>query len=340
MVGTAPVRPTAPPALGAVLLLAGCAGRQTPLAPAGMQAGATFDLFTLMLLVGGAAYGAVLLFLAIAMWRASQRPLAEPQLEPADPGLRAALWLWGAAVVTGLVVLAGGSFVVERALASARTRETLLVRVTAHQWWWRIAYRDPASGAWIETANELHLPVDLTARIELGSSDVIHSFWVPNVAGKMDVVPGRRNALDVTPRRIGWFRGQCAEFCGAQHAHMALDVKVDSAADFAAWLAAQARPATAPRDSGAARGLAVITTGPCGLCHVVRGTRATGRAGPDLTHLASRRSVAAGLVPMSRGAVQGWIAQPQALKPGTMMPAVSLSAADADAVSHYLVGLK
>ena len=176
--------------------------------------------------------------------------------------------------------------------------------------------------------------------MELGSPDVIPSFWVPNVAGKMDVIPGRANAIDVTPHRIGWFRGQCAEFCGTQHAHMAFDVKVDAPADFAAWLAAQARPALPPEDALARRGMEVVTTGPCAMCHTVRGTAATGRPGPDLTHLASRRSIAAGTLPMGRGNLQGWIAQPQALKPGTMMPAVSLDAADADAVAHYLEGLK
>jgi cytochrome c oxidase subunit 2 len=214
------------------------------------------------------------------------------------------------------------------------------VRVTGHQWWWRIQYRDPASGGWIETANELHLPAGRTARIALGSADVIHSFWVPNVAGKMDVIPGRTNVIDVSPHRIGWFRGQCAEFCGAQHAHMAFDVKVESPAEFAAWLASQARPATPPADPAMARGMAVVTGGQCAMCHVVRGTAAVGRAGPDLTHVGARRSIAAGTLPMSRGAMQGWIAQPQALKPGTMMPAVSLTPADVDAVSRYLVSLQ
>jgi cytochrome c oxidase subunit 2 len=203
-----------------------------------------------------------------------------------------------------------------------------------------LQYRDPRTGATVETANELHLPVGRTARISLGSADVIHSFWVPNVAGKMDIVPGRINVLDVTPLRQGWFRGQCAEFCGTQHAHMAFDVKVESQEAFGAWLAGQARAAVAPADPVAARGMEVVTGGQCAGCHVVRGTPAGGRAGPDLTHLASRRSIAAGTLPFSRGAVQGWIAQPQALKPGTMMPAVTLEPADANAVGRYLETLQ
>lgn len=320
--------------------LAACAGIQSPLDPVGEQAGSIFGLFRLMLWVCGLLYVAVMVFLGWSIWRARHQLAAAPSIEPADRGLATGLWIWAVIIVAGLLVLAIGSFLVERSLSAARGREALQVRVTGHQWWWRIQYRDPVSGGWIETANELHLPAGRTARIVLGSADVIHSFWVPNVAGKMDVIPGRTNVIDVSPHRIGWFRGQCAEFCGAQHAHMAFDVKVDSPAEFAAWLAAQARPATAPIDPVIARGMAVVTGGPCAACHVVRGSAAIGKAGPDLTHFGARRSIAAGTLPMSRGAVQGWIAQPQALKPGTMMPAVSLRPADADAVSRYLVSLQ
>jgi cytochrome c oxidase subunit 2 len=322
------------------LALAACSGAQSPLNPAGDQAASTYGLFGLMMWVCGVMYVAVMLFLGWSIWRARHRLADAPAIEPADRGLGRALWVWAVVIVAGLAVLAAGSFLVERALSAARDREALQVRVTGHQWWWRIQYRDPASGMWIETANELHLPAGRTARIELGSADVIHSFWVPNVAGKMDVIPGRANVIDVSPHRIGWFRGQCAEFCGAQHAHMAFDVKVDSPAEFSAWLASQARAATMPADPVISRGMAVVTGGPCAACHVVRGTAANGKAGPDLTHIGARRSIAAGTLPMSRGALQGWIAQPQALKPGTMMPAVSLTPADADAVSRYLVSLQ
>jgi cytochrome c oxidase subunit 2 len=324
----------------ALLPLGGCAGTQSALDPAASQAGSLFGLLTLMLWVCGIVYLVVLAFLGASIWRTRHRLAEAPAIEPADPGLVKGLWVWSGVIVTGLVVLAGGSFLVERSLAAARADKALEVRVTGHQWWWRIQYRDPASGGWIETANELHLPADRTARISLGSADVIHSFWVPNVAGKMDVIPGRTNIIDVTPHRVGWFRGQCAEYCGVQHAHMAFDVKVDAPAEFAAWLAAQAQPAAASTDPVIARGQAVVSGGACAECHVVRGTTATGRAGPDLTHVGARRSVAAGTMPMSRGALQGWIAQPQALKPGTLMPAIALAPADADAVSRYLVSLR
>jgi cytochrome c oxidase subunit 2 len=321
-------------ALPLTLLVAACSGVQSPLAPHGDQAQALHGLFLLMMAVCGAMYLLVLGGLGWALWR---RPV-QPDVAGDERPLGRGLWATAAVIVVGLTVLIIGSFLADRALFASRGEPAMEVRVTGHQWWWRIEYRDP-TGRWIETANELHLPRGRTTRVLLGSADVIHSFWVPNVAGKLDMIPGRRNVLDLTPRRDGWFRGQCAEFCGTQHAHMALDVRVESPAAFDAWLAAQARPAAALIDARAARGAAVFA-GPCAACHVVRGSEAGGRAGPDLTHIAARRSIAAGTLPMSRGGLQGWIAQPQALKPGTSMPTVALAPADADAVAHYLASLR
>jgi cytochrome c oxidase subunit 2 len=293
-----------------------------------------------MLGVCGLAYLIVIGFLTAAIWR-SRRVLKDQARPPSERGLQVTFAVWAMLIAVGLSTLALASFFVDRQLASASAREALQVRVIGHQWWWRIQYKT-SDGGWVETANELHLPAGRTARVELGSSDVIHSFWVPNVAGKMDLIPGRTNVLDVTPRRPGWFRGQCAEFCGLQHAHMALDVKVEPEAQFRQWLAQQAAPAppSEPADPVLARGRAVMVQGACAACHTVRGTPSAGRVGPDLTHIASRRSIAAGLAPFSRGALQGWIAQPNALKPGTMMPAVPLSPADADALGRYLVTLR
>lgn len=322
--------------------LGGCAGVQSPLAPAGAQAASISTLFWLMVAVCGFMYLLVMGGLVIAMLRGRRRRAvtADPAISPKDSGPSRTLLVWVALIVTGLTTLIVGSFLADRTIAKARAQDALEVRVTGHQWWWRIEYRDTVSGRWIETANELHLPLGRTTRVTLGSADVVHSFWVPNVAQKLDMIPGRLNLLDLTPTRPGWYRGQCAEFCGAQHAHMALDVKVESPQAFDTWLAAQARPAFAPADPVTARGMAIVTGGACAMCHVVRGTAAIGKAGPDLTHFGARRSVAAGTLTMSRGAVQGWVAQPQALKPGSMMPAVPLSPADADAVSRYLLELK
>jgi cytochrome c oxidase subunit 2 len=322
-------------ALGMALLLAGCAGIQTPLAPAGDQASALHRLMLLMVVVCGAVYLVVLVALAWTLLRAQRSAVASGGDQRFDRGI----WVAAAIIIVGLTVLIVGSFLADRAMFATRGQSALQVRVTGHQWWWRIEYRDPASGRWTETANELHLPLGRTTRVALGSADVIHSFWVPNVSGKIDMVPGRRNMLDLTPRREGWFRGQCAEFCGLQHAHMALDVKVESPAVFDAWLAAQGRGAVPTVDASAAHGAQVFALS-CASCHAVRATAANGRAAPDLTHVAARRSIAAGTLPMSRGGLQAWIAQPQALKPGTLMPTIPLAPADADALAHYLAALR
>jgi len=325
-------------AIGLALGLGGCAGRQSALDPASDQAVALHGLLGLMLAVCGIAYLLVLLFLGWALWRHRRRLDHAVELEPHDRVLQLGLGAWAGLMALGLVVLIGGSFLVDRTLAR-HDEAAADIRVTGHQWWWRLEYRDPAGG-WIETANELHLPANRPTRIEIRSADVIHSFWIPNLSGKIDMIPGRTNHLTVTPRRLGWVRGQCAEFCGLQHARMALEVKVDTPEDFAAWLAGQARPAAAPSSPGAARGLSLIASGTCASCHRIRGAVGGGRAGPDLTHLASRRSLAAGTLPMSRGALGGWITQPQALKPGAEMPASGLAPDEALAIVSYLEGLR
>jgi cytochrome c oxidase subunit 2 len=328
----------------ACLGLVGCAGRQSVLSPGSDQASQLHGLLSLMLWVCGIAYLLVMTFLAASIWRSRRTlqgpPDAPPDTGPDDRGLQRSLGAWAALIVVGLATLAGASFLVDRALARQAGDSEPTVRVTGQQWWWRVEYRDPASGRWIETANEVHLPLNVPTRIEVVASDVVHSFWIPNLSGKIDMVPGRSNRLTITPRELGWVRGQCAEFCGLQHAQMALDVKVESAADFAAWRAAQAQPAATAMDADAARGQALFAGGTCGMCHAIRGTTATARPGPDLTHLASRRSLAAGTLPMNRAAIMGWIAQPQALKPGAEMPATALAPADALALSHFLEGLR
>jgi cytochrome c oxidase subunit 2 len=320
-----------------LVLLAGCAGPQSALDPAGDEAGALHGLLGVMLAICGVAYALVMAFLGAAIWR-SRRRLAAAGSDADDASLRRGLGVWIAIIVVGLAVMTGASFLVDRRLAHA-PQAVADIRITGHQWWWRIEYRDAASGRWIETANELHLPVDQSRTVEVVSSDVIHSFWIPNLSGKLDMIPGRVNRLTLTPRRLGWLRGQCAEFCGLQHAEMALDVKVESAADFQSWLAHQAQPAGEPADDAARRGREVLVAGPCATCHTVRGVTALGRAGPDLTHLGSRRFLGAGTRPLSHANLMGWIAQPQAHKPGAEMPASGLAPTDVDAVARYVGGL-
>src|SRR5262245_64147991 len=203
------------------------------------------------------------------------------------------------------------------------------VTVVGHQWWWDIRYPDLG----IVTANELHVPVSDPARrtptfLRLESADVAHSFWVPRLAGKTDVIPNRHNLMWIEPREPGLFLGQCAEYCGTQHAHMLLRVCVHPRAEFDAWVAAQQAPAVA--DPSAVAGRRIFETTACINCHAVRGTVATGRFGPDLTHLASRETLAAGAAAMGRAELGAWVDDPDSVKPGALMPAMKLDAEERD----------
>jgi cytochrome c oxidase subunit 2 len=192
----------------------------------------------------------------------------------------------------------------------------------------------------LRTANDIHLPVGVPVNITLVSNDVIHSFWVPSLAGKQDLIPGRQNDISITPTKTGIYRGQCAEYCGAQHAHMALVVNVDSYGDFLKWWQHQLQPAPAPTTALARAGYAYVTSRQCSSCHAIAGTPASATVGPDLTHLASRRTIAAGTMPMGEGNLYGWIADPQSIKPGSRMPIVGLEPAELHAVVAYLETLK
>jgi cytochrome c oxidase subunit 2 len=176
--------------------------------------------------------------------------------------------------------------------------------------------------------------------VRLASVDVIHSLWVPNLAGKVDLIPGRTNVLWLRPNAPGVYRAQCAEFCGLQHAHMALDVIVHAPAEFEAWLERQRQPAAAPGTAAAARGRLIVEQGSCAMCHMVAGTSAGGRTAPDLTHFASRRTIGAGTRPNDRAALSDWLTNPQHVKPGNRMPPPGLSAEDRDAVIAYLEQLR
>jgi len=184
------------------------------------------------------------------------------------------------------------------------------------------------------------LPVGVPVRIRLHSNDVIHSFWVPSLAGKQDLIPGRETDVTITPEKVGIYRGQCAEFCGVQHARMALVVNVDSYRDFIKWWERQLQPAPPPRTALAQAGYNYVTQRECAMCHNISGTSASGRVAPDLTHLASRRSIAAGTMPMGRGNLYGWIADPQSIKPGNKMPTIGLEPNELHAVVAYLETLK
>jgi cytochrome c oxidase subunit 2 len=252
------------------------------------------------------------------------------------------LWfgLLGFTVLTAglLTVLTAQSYVQERHL-HAPVSNPVNVRITGKQWWWQVEYLDADPSRQFTTANELHLPVDRPMRIELRSDDVIHSLWIPVLNGKEDLIPGHSNVITMTPRKVGVYRGQCAEFCGLQHANMALDVTVDDAATFAAWQARQRQPAATPTSAAQLAGRNDFTALACAMCHTIEGTTAGGIVGPDLTHMASRRTLAAGAMKLDRGTLQAWILDPQRHKPGTNMPAVPLQPQQLSDITDYLMSL-
>ncbi|MFI6450470.1 cytochrome c oxidase subunit II [Streptosporangium amethystogenes] len=223
-----------------------------------------------------------------------------------------------------------------RALSDPRDPDQLVVEVTGHQWWWEVRY--PEGG--FVTANEIHVPTGRTVNLRLRTADVNHSFWVPGLTVKTDLVAGRVNHLWLRTGRAGLYRDQCAEYCGLQHARMAFHVVAQPPAEFSAWLAGQEHSATAPAGGLAARGLQVFQTASCASCHAIRGTTANGRIGPDLTHVAGRRYLAAGTIPNTRGYLGGWISNSQTLKPGNKMPPQPLTSEQLQALIAYLETLR
>jgi cytochrome c oxidase subunit II len=256
-------------------------------------------------------------------------------------------WLVGGGIVFPGVVLAvllDYATWRTRQVDTVMPRDALVVSVTAHMWWWEVRYLDPATGRQVTLANELRLPLGRATRIALTSHDVIHAFWVPELGGKMDMLPGRTDALLVTATHEGVYRGQCAEFCGEQHARMALHVVVQSPASFGAWLAQQSADAAAASTPELARGRDAFVSQGCAACHTVRGISQASDIGPrapDLTHVGSRLHLGAGVLRNHRGAMAAWVPGVQALKPGAHMPAVQQMDADTlTALSAYLESLQ
>jgi cytochrome c oxidase subunit 2 len=235
-----------------------------------------------------------------------------------------------------LVVAFALTVYTQAGLARAPDASAPSIRVVGHRWWWEVLYAVDGRTQTVVTANEVHLPVGVPTRIELVSDDVIHSFWVPRLAGKTDLIPGQRNTMWMEAQAAGTYWGQCAEYCGVQHARMDLIVVAESRPDYDAWLARQREAAVAPSDSLASRGILVFSSAMCAACHAVRGADAHGTLGPDLTHLGSRRTLAAGTLPNTRGNLAGWIANAQSIKPGSLMPTIPLSADDSRALLAYL----
>jgi cytochrome c oxidase subunit 2 len=248
------------------------------------------------------------------------------------------IWIGGLAfpIIVLSALLIYGLSVTAQVSGAAQPGE-MRVRVTGEMWWWRIAYLDDQGQEAFQDANELHIPVGEPVVLELESADVIHSLWIPRLGGKTDMIPGRRNFMRIQADTPGTYGGQCAEYCGGPHALMGLVVIAHEPAAYAAWRARQAEPAV----TSASRGAEIFSNAGCGACHTIRGTEANGLAGPDLTHVGSRATLGAGILPNNQGTLAGWIADSQGIKPGNRMPSYPvLTGQDLREVAAYLDGLK
>lgn len=293
----------------------------------GAQSASVVPLTWGVLVISVAVIVIISVLLAWAIWR--RRPaLAQDALLPEGGGLN---WLWiGVGLSTLALLITVGWTVKVLADIQSVPATALSIEITGKQWWWQARYQQNGEG--FVTANEIHIPVGMPVRLTLVGGDVIHSFWVPQLAGKMDAIPGQINQTWLQAMKPGTFTGQCTEYCGVQHAMMLLRVIAQPQADFQRWWTGQL---AAPKGG---EGAALFVQN-CGNCHAVRGTQANGTLGPDLSHLMQRKTLASGVLPNDAPTLRRWIADPQALKPGNRMPALKLSPAQFDAIHAYLTGL-
>jgi len=300
----------------------------------GSNAAQILEITWVLFVGGGLIFVAVMLLALLALFG--------PPAVRAGLGRRA--WIIGGGIAFPVVVLSAlliHTFMVASRMVQAQDSPAARVEVAGELWWWRVRYLDETGKTIVETANEIRIPAGQQVELKLISNNVIHSFWVPNLAGKIDMIPGHVNTLRMQADAPGVFRGQCAEYCGAQHAKMAFHVVAQTADEYAAWLEAQKRAAVEPEDRVLQRGKALFLNNRCGLCHTIRGTPADGAIGPDLTHVGSRLSIAAGTLPNGQGAIAGWIADSQHIKPGNRMPAFNqFSGEDLRALSAYMESLQ
>lgn len=306
---------------------------QSALHPAGPDAAIIHNLSWLLIIGASVILLGMMLLLALALRRKKTGTPVRP--------LR---WLVGGGVVLPLVVLTAllaWSTLRSAHLTRPSSQHAVKIAVTAKMWWWEVRYTDPAGGPDIVLANEIRLPAGQSVYLGLSSTDVIHSFWVPALAGKVDMLPGRLHGMTVRADTPGIYRGQCAEYCGEQHARMALHVVVQTPEEFSAWLANQSKAAATPTGALALRGRDAFVSRRCVACHAVRGVADEATLGPDLTHVGSRLYLGAGTLRNSPGAMAGWIADPHASKPGVRMPAAGdLDSATLAALTAYLEQLQ
>jgi cytochrome c oxidase subunit 2 len=306
---------------------------QSVLDAAGPQAAAIEKLWWLIFFIAIGVFAAVMVMLVVAILRRSQRQSSDVIMTR---------WVVAASAISAVILLVWlvASVSVGRATAAPRMDNAVTINITGRQWWWQLEYSDTLPSNRFRAANEILIPAGRPIVVNVTSRDVIHSFWVPNLHGKRDLVPGYVTSLWFQADREGTYRGQCAEFCGYQHANMALFVRAVPNADYEAWLVAQRKPAADPASGAQRRGRDVFLQATCPQCHSIRGTLAGGAFGPDLTHIGSRMTIGAGVLPNTAENLQRWIRNPQQFKPGNKMPAHDLNDADLQAVAEYLRSLK
>jgi cytochrome c oxidase subunit 2 len=322
------------------LALTGCTGWQSAIDVHGASAISLKHLIVLIVATCSVVWALVMVALMVALWRRRETRDSPMALDPRRQR-RMRLAVGGAVAATVIIISAFtvSSFFTTRELTVAGN-DDLTIKVRGLQWWWGVEYFGSKPDLRFETANEIHIPVGRNVRVQLEGLDVIHSFWVPSLAGKQDLIPGRPNEITIRAERPGVYRGQCAEFCGLQHAHMAFFVVAEEQPAFEAWTALQRDNAVASSDAEVIAGQRVFLSRQCAACHAIRGTAANGKTGPDLTHVGGRKYIAAGLLETTRGSLAAWIADPQTLKPGNNMPMVPLAAEELRSVSAYLASLK
>lgn len=323
-----------------MLALAGCGGSQDALDPHSHAATDIANLFWVMVAVSFGGLALITGLLVFAWVRRGRRGFGDP--DDPHPGERRSWFVVvGMGVVFPLMVVAalfivGNGAIMNVTQAPAASSTDMTVDAVGHQWYWEFRY----PGTKAVTADELHIPVGTRVNLVATTADVIHSFWVPELNRKIDTIPGQQNRILLYSNKVGVFRGQCAEYCGLQHAHMGMLVFVQPKAQFRAWLRRQAAPAAAPQTSPERRGEQAFLSGPCASCHAIRGTPARGFVGPDLTHLASRTTLAGVTIPNTRGYLVRWIVDSQHFKPGNQMPDFHLAGSRLGALLAYLESLK
>jgi len=306
---------------------------QSVLDAAGPQAAAIEWLWWLIFAVAATVFVATIAALAIAVKRRGRHTPSEAVMTR---------WVVAASGATVLILFGWlvASVSVGRATAAPQMSDAVTINITGRQWWWQVEYVDTRPSNRFKTANEILIPSGRPVVFNVTSRDVIHSFWVPNLHGKRDLIPGYVTSLWFQADREGIYRGQCAEFCGFQHANMAVFVRAVPQNEFQSWLVRQRQPAPEPTTALQMRGRDVFLRATCSQCHTVRGTLAGGAYGPDLTHVGSRATIAAGVLPNTTENLQRWIHNPHDFKPGNKMPPHDLNQGDLQAVAEYLRSLK